>query len=366
MVVLSKQLAGTADIDMHIGTPPNDDKNTGVLSRKVQSELDLAKLNTTYSAAGSDSSDFSSGRAGDLLPDELPSTLPTATECDTFVALRVLATAAARMRGVDTNFVVDNVMAIFTGADCSSIVIEKELPHQVAQTGYTSPQGETDVAQRNPMQRLQSQSELGSIYQRSRNFSFEAGQDYLQALGKDLGSTIREERHVSLSRPRFSTPEGNQDMNLEMPFGEFATGETSLPYANKSSKIPSPVQPLGRVRRENSASSSHSIIVRKNEEQRNSRSSVLTAFRDKLPENLHPVSRSRSSSRLTTSPSLKEQIGKGPTHNPIPVVGATQAMEQVSRAVQSPTISGATVSTVSPSIQTTYISRHIQNEDDQH
>jgi hypothetical protein len=82
----------------------------------------------------------------------------------------------------------------------------------------------------------------------------------------------------------------------------------------KPSKIPSPVQTLGRSRREASASSIQSISVRPQDSRRGSRSSVVTVFRENSSGNIRPELQSRDSSmnKLHTSdspPVSRDQLG---------------------------------------------------------
>src|SRR5688500_14183696 len=107
MTALSTQFVNDMD-DLSVGTLPESIKNV-TLSRKVQSELNLAAMQKTrpsWSFISSVASGFL-GESGDPLPDEMtilehPGMEP-ATECEALVALRVLGTLVARRRGLDVN-----------------------------------------------------------------------------------------------------------------------------------------------------------------------------------------------------------------------------------------------------------------------
>lgn len=92
MRALSRRL-GRASTDLHISAPALEDQKKQTLSRKIQSELNLAQLNrieARQSVSNSISSGFSGG-SGDFLPDEvLPSQdfSDLSIDCDAIFALR--------------------------------------------------------------------------------------------------------------------------------------------------------------------------------------------------------------------------------------------------------------------------------------
>jgi hypothetical protein len=94
MTALSRQFTGKVGADLRVGTPPIEGKPT--LSRKVQSEVNLTKLDrmetaTANSLANSSIASAFSGGTGDPLPDELfspISALIEMTDCDAIIALR--------------------------------------------------------------------------------------------------------------------------------------------------------------------------------------------------------------------------------------------------------------------------------------
>jgi hypothetical protein len=94
MTALSRQFTGKVGADLRVGTPPIEGKP--MLSRKVQSEVNLTKLGrmetaTVNSLANSSIASAFSGGTGDPLPDELfspISALIEMTDCDAIIALR--------------------------------------------------------------------------------------------------------------------------------------------------------------------------------------------------------------------------------------------------------------------------------------
>jgi hypothetical protein len=92
MTALSRHFTGRAGADLRVGTPPDD--TNPMLSRKVQSEMNLAKLGRVHTAASVEHSSVTSGftGAGDPLPDEMSSPISAmvevAVDCDAIIALR--------------------------------------------------------------------------------------------------------------------------------------------------------------------------------------------------------------------------------------------------------------------------------------
>jgi hypothetical protein len=87
MAALSRRFTGKADTDLPIGTPPNERDQSSKLTRKVQSEVNLAKLGR-HQSISSNASGLSDG-SGDSLPDEVHSSPAVLKlDCDAFIALR--------------------------------------------------------------------------------------------------------------------------------------------------------------------------------------------------------------------------------------------------------------------------------------
>jgi hypothetical protein len=130
------------------------------------------------------------------------------------------------------------------------------------------------------LRKFQSQPHLNSE-KRRRHFSFEPGEDQLQALKEQFASEITVRSRHELTKPAPVVP---QRADGESP-------EAASPHEIQNlSKIPTPVQPFGSLRRETSVSSLG------NDGRHNSQSSILTAFRETQSGTLRPGTSSRSSS----------------------------------------------------------------------
>jgi hypothetical protein len=130
------------------------------------------------------------------------------------------------------------------------------------------------------LRKFQSQPHLNSE-KRRRHFSFEPGEDQLQALKEQFASEITVRSRHELTKPAPVVP---QRADGESP-------EAASPHEIQNlSKIPTPVQPFGSLRRETSVSSLG------NDGRHNSQSSILTAFRENQSGTLRPGTSSRSSS----------------------------------------------------------------------
>jgi hypothetical protein len=176
----------------------------------------------------------------------------------------------------------------------------------------------TETTPRRTVCKFQSQSHLTSDQKRRRHFSFEPGEDLLQAL-KVL--TANDDSGVYKTPSKSSDPLANgshADADIEPLRGSLI---------QNASMIPSPVQVYGSVRREGSVSSLQSAKTRAGDGRHNSRSSTLTAFRDNPGMNLRPASSSRSSSfkhlrSAETSPSSKDRPNSGIVLNGVAVLSA--------------------------------------------
>ena len=148
------------------------------------------------------------------------------------------------------------------------------------------------------LRKFQSQPQLNSEKRRRRHFSFEPGEDQLQALNEGLRENDASRYHdvpaESSSPELLSHPyESNADIS---PRGSTMSQSGIQQDSCNASKIPSPVHVYGSVRREGSVSSLQSATAKSADSRHNSLSSVLTAFRDSHSVNLQPSSSSRSSS----------------------------------------------------------------------
>lgn len=313
------------------------------LSRKVQSELNLASLTTvgdTQSITSSAASGFSES-TGDPLPDEATmlnsTTMKTTIECEALVALRELGTLVARRQGLRVDKFNNGLMELFSTtkgpeAPFQSINEEDEdMQTSPLHKSYEGSGSQQDLTPRRPLRKFQSQPQLNMKRKHRRQFSFEPGADQLQALKDEFGThndqILNSESDDSdtplllqAHRPTLDSQSTNSASSLQTLNADF----------DKPSKIPSPVQASGRVhpRRENSASSQHSVYVGSEESRRDSRSSVTTAFevRTNSSGNVRP-SQSRTGSRqnILAADNSRDQSGRTRLRNNAMALAAARA-----------------------------------------
>ncbi|KAF2174736.1 hypothetical protein K469DRAFT_512939, partial [Zopfia rhizophila CBS 207.26] len=308
MAALSRRFLSTSlHDDLPFGTPPSQDRIL-TLTRKVKSELDLAKLGTTIEAtSNSDSgsrsvySEFSA--SGDPLPDEIEHSTSTILDAriegDAFVALRDLAVLVARRKGMKAEKFLSRLLNLFSSEDEGS---ESDFEENDT-IKFMPTKVDEDTSNWTPERHLghfRSQPYLSSDESRRRHFSFEPGDDQLGLLEKGLKTFQTNQTDTSigsLSRASsgilpLSDPLSESSLTRSMALG---------PDIQKRSKIPSPVQwpVMGRMRRENSASNSQSVLggsQREDGRRRDSSSSIITAFRQTSKGSQRPQPTSRSSS----------------------------------------------------------------------
>ena len=187
------------------------------------------------------------------------------------------------------------------------------------------------------MRKFQSQPHLSTTQKHRRQFSFEPGADQLEALAEEFGALDGE-----------TNESGSDDsdtpllMRAERPALDTQSIRSTSSSQNlgadlaKPSKIPSPVQTMGRSRREDSASSLQSVYARPQDSRRESRSSVITAFREHLSGNIRPELQSRHSSindlrASDSSTASREQIGATRLRNSNMAVAAARAASDASQ-----------------------------------
>lgn len=360
MVDLSKRLSSKPHEDVSIGTPPSERTGT-TLARKVQSELNISELmgdEIVDTSSASVNSDFSTGDAGDLLPDEMltvPCVDPlSSTERELLIALQELAVLIARRRDIDVEMFVEDIMALMQ-APRKKVTKTSQSPRNLpaVNTSVGTESKNLDDTPRATLRNFQPHPQIKFPLQR-RHFSFEPGEDDLRALREGMSATKpavsvtefpAEHRPYSLrDRYRPVSPTAVPSLPKQMPVLEFG----------KHSKIPSPVQPLGRVRsihRESSISSMHSTLTSPTDERRESRSSTFTALRNDSSGDLQSGSTSGKTSPYTSS--LRSQRGHTHVRNSVAVIAAARAVELMDRTILdqegSPRTSGATAMVGSPS-----------------
>jgi hypothetical protein len=301
MTALSRHLSrNTFQPDIIIGTPPSHTSKTHVkLLRKMSSKLDLIDLGNSSLPLSIDS-EFSV--FGDPLPDEIEASkaalLGSEVECEAFVALRDLGTLVARRRDIDTDKFVEKLMLLFlTTNEEDSRRIDLELRGDEEETlivASSSPDEEmSEWTPIHHLRRIQSQPHLSYDDQRRRrHFSFETGDDQVEALENSIDIYQSQETAQETVSPEFHhTFESQSEASL-------TRRQTLNAELQRYSKIPSPLRDhlFGRVRREISVSSIQSVsITPQSIDRRDSRSSIVTAIRGSS-RRLRPQSASRGSS----------------------------------------------------------------------
>lgn len=348
MIVLSTQFTNDG-AKLIVGTPPEVNHNL-TLSRKVQSELNLTAIHKTKPSRSFTSSVTSgfSGGSGDPLPDEMAvlehTGMEPATECEALVALRELGTLVARRRGLDLRSFNHSLMMLFSQTRPAERIVEgiEERDARPSRQGMGSNSGkpqyaDTSLAPRHNLRKFQSQPHLSTTQKHRRQFSFEPGADQLEALAEEFGALDGE-----------TNESGSDDsdtpllMRAERPALDTQSIRSTSSSQNlgadlaKPSKIPSPVQTMGRSRREDSASSLQSVYARPQDSRRESRSSVITAFREHLSGNIRPELQSRHSSindlrASDSSTASREQIGATRLRNSNMAVAAARAASDASQ-----------------------------------
>ncbi|CAN9084261.1 unnamed protein product [Alternaria sp. RS040] len=348
MIILSTQFTNDGT-KLIVGTRPEVNHNL-TLSRKVQSELNLTAIHKTKPSRSFTSSVTSgfSGGSGDPLPDEMAvlehTGMEPATECEALVALRELGTLVARRRGLEVSSFNHSLMMLFSQTRPAERIAEgiEERDARPSRQGMGSNSGkpqypDTSFAPRHNLRKFQSQPHLSTPQRHCRHFSFEPGADQLEALAEDFGALDGE-----------TNESGSDDsdtpllMRAERPALDTHSIRPTSSSQNlgadlaKPSKIPSPVQTMGRSRREDSASSLQSVYARRQDSRRESRSSVITVFREHPSGNGRPEPQSRHSSindlrASDSSTGSREQIGATRLHNSNMAVAAARAASDASQ-----------------------------------
>ncbi|KAF1843793.1 uncharacterized protein K460DRAFT_342364 [Cucurbitaria berberidis CBS 394.84] len=346
MTALSKQFTNNK-IDLAIGSLSNGNRRM-TLSRKVQSELNLAsmaRMEASQSITNSVNSRFS-GSIGDPLPDEMAeptlALIESAVECDAFVALRELGKLVARRRGLNVDsFSEGLIMLLSKASEATHPGHSEEQNTQPALLSHASssngkPYVEGISTSRPALRRFQSQPQLSSDQHRRRHFSFEPGDDQLQELEEDI--KLHEARNRDGDSSGTDTPSlgrlRNPKLELQLTDPKPSSHTLSVEFP-KPSKIPSPMQTSGRVRRETSASSLQSIFARPNLDRRDSRSSILTVVRQSSGGSVRfdSTSMSSSSHNLRTADSslpLKDPQGSLRFRNSVIALAAARTAEKMS------------------------------------
>lgn len=283
-----------------------DSERDSALSRKVKSELSLTDLRNVdplrslTSAVTLDTSQV----VKSLLDRRLAMTDMLAEdtmECDALVALKELCSLVACRKGLDVPCFVNGVMGLIdTGHAKKS---ESGASVHTDETGVHETQEDekmpiNDLTPRPPLRETSSWLRQRPDQKRRRHFSFETGDDMerqLEAESSLFGSLPKSQSTGSQWSSALDFPTFAQCSSADHDSGPLlaSLGE-DLP---KPSMIPSPVQTVGRVRRESSMSSLQSVFIKNIQDDRhNSRTSIQTAFREASSASASIKSKSRNSS----------------------------------------------------------------------
>jgi hypothetical protein len=183
----------------------------------------------------------------------------------------------------------------------------------------TSPKKQVihETAPRQHVREFQSRSQLSSSEKNQRHFSFEPGQDSLQALKEKLATSDALQLPEDTSRATASSACSDAHSVSVVTPPQIFTSPYQVPNndLHNQSKIPSPVHTFGSVRRQTSISSLQSVITMSNNGRHASHFSIQTAFR-----------RQRSSSRSSSfnnlrgadvSPASKDRLGSVRVRNSV-------------------------------------------------
>lgn len=283
MTILSRQIVDT-ETDSLVDTPESGYQRA-TLSHKVHSELDLTNLSRDGSTTTS-------------------TMLESAIEIDTFIALRELGELVARRRGLKIDSFMDSLTTLFTTAsetrhdhiqsqDLDISARPEEGPRYVMEHEF-----EQASKLARTLRRFQSQPQLNSDQRRRRHFSFEPGDDQLKEFEEELESHDCSDWEVEStdSDDMHTSPWSDAVAHHSYLANSTPPSQSLNTDFQKPSKIPSPLQTLGHVRRETSESSSHSVFARPVDRRRDSNCSVLTAYRERPSNSARPASENRSSS----------------------------------------------------------------------
>lgn len=332
MTALSRRLTLVGLSDLPVGTPP-DSKQVSALSRKVQSELNLMDLRyADHSQYPTDAAASGTLRTIETVQERntpdvgLP--VGDAIECDALIALKELGTLIACRKGLDVARFVNGVMSLIT-TECAMNTSEHEIKSQISATQEEERVPASDLTPRPPLRKSEYQSQQRPDQRRRRHFSFEPGDDQVRQLEDGVKS------YDSLSRT--DSTDSESSLSSAAAFRTFTEGSLAdndstplLPSLGedlpKPSLIPSPVQTVGRVRRENSMSSLQSVFVKNIQDNRHSsRTSIQTAFREGSNANESMESKSRSSSN-NNLPTAESPLGSKDRVNSLANRHSTAAM----------------------------------------
>ncbi|KAF2007741.1 hypothetical protein P154DRAFT_583930 [Amniculicola lignicola CBS 123094] len=305
MAALSRRFTGSYPDDVQVGGPSRQ-RHQATLARKVRSELDLSKIgNLSASPSTIKSVDSEFSEAGDPLPDEMEPSNTTAldarVEGEAYVALKELAAAVARRKGVDVTRFHIRLMNLLSEEDGTTLESQSNGEHTLPSI-TEGPESWMKTTPSPAQHAISPHNQLGTQDNRRRHFSFEPGDDQLAELNRDMPKAKMRPQvspHPTLPLESYSNPvrslsQSGQSANPQHPL------DTDM---QAHSKIPSPIMTIGRGRRDESISSlrtvlgSHPVLDRAKE---GSPVSVLTTYR---------VERQGTTRKQTTAESRSSSLG---------------------------------------------------------
>ncbi|KAL6707378.1 hypothetical protein ACN47E_004157 [Coniothyrium glycines] len=306
-IASSKEFA-RQDTTWSVGNTAMDGPNF-TLSRKAYSELNLAKFGEAQALQTHFDSDtmnlaLPGGREStpNIEKDEYSSEVESlSVESDAIDALRHVGASVAKQRGLEVSRFLRALMTLL-----STVPVSSENSSQDEEACPTRPiMGEVVVSRhfseavppatpKPIIDRTHRQSTNGNEQRLRRHFSFEIGADTLENEYESYGCCQLDDPPTVLDSTRELE---NQSEKLQ------PASRTSSPSSQtlgtdfyKPSKIPSPVQMLGHMRRENSSSSLTSLVFRRRETRRDSRTSIMTAYQQSSSDKFSCATPSKSSS----------------------------------------------------------------------
>jgi hypothetical protein len=262
--------------------------------------------------------------------------------CDALVALKELGALVARRKGLDVSDFLSKFVALLS-AESTKKMAEELVPEASTLSCNTEAQEEgtaDDVTSIPPQRKLQSELQIGADPECRRRFSFEPGDDQVRKAEASLDSyDALSPTDSTDSEP--SSPKGLRAFieGLRMEGGDDNDSDdesvplvlSSSPDTPKPSMIPCPVQTMGRVRRENSASSLQSISIRSvQDERRHSCASVQTAFRETSESSTSSAmskSRTNSNNKLRARSTSKDQPDSSTSRHNTAALAAARAAQ---------------------------------------
>ena len=312
MAALSQQLSNVGPLNLLVEPSPHE-KEESTLSRKLRSELNLAdqcdarfaqSLPKFAALEQAETTQVTLKQADSKVTHQLNDALECdALECDALVALRELGAQVARRRGIDVSSFVSGLSNLLSFAESNS-------GSSVGDTGPWSPTSDgylkastDDVTLKAQPHKLMTQIRQDEGQKSQRHFSFDPGDDQMRVLFADLKSYDS----LSHTEPTNYVSPSSSEASLALG-GTLREGDNDslslFPSAGidimKQSMIPSPVQRVGSIRRENSGSSSQSMFIKNIQDDRhNSRASIQTVFRNTSSAAFSIRSKSAGSSSQT-------------------------------------------------------------------